>query len=71
MHTAFVGYAFSVDRTLGNGTVDGVIGVDVYETDHENDYAVKNPNQIKSINNDGSFTDGNNIYHHINKQQVL
>lgn len=26
------------------------------------------PNQIKSINNDGSFTDGNNIYHNLKTQ---
>ena len=34
------------------------------------EYVVFFPNQIKSINNDGTFTDGNNIYHNLQGASV-
>ena len=54
---------------------DGVIIYDIIEGDLSNlpvanDYIVFNPNQIKSINNKGTWSDLNNIYETLNKEIV-
>lgn len=60
MHTDIVAEAFSLDREYGDNDVDGVIGIDVMETDHDNDFAIKNSNQAKSITNLGTWSPTDN-----------
>lgn len=48
---------------------DGFDGMQYFFMDSES-FIVPNPNQIKSINNDGTFTDGNNIYHNLQGTSV-
>lgn len=54
-------------KALLNKNFDGGIFLEQFNKSikpTEQQIVVINANQIKSINNDGSFTDGNNIYHH-------
>ena len=63
MHTSIVGEAFALSRKFGID-VDGIIGIDIYKNDHENDYAVKEPNQIKHVENLGTWNpEKDNIYY--------
>ena len=50
---------------LGEMPKDRIITFESADDDFYKEYIVKEPNQIKSINNDGAFTDGNNIYHNL------
>ena len=70
LHTHIVGEAIALLRKFNVSGIDGFIGIDIGENDHNNDFAVINPNQIKSINNDGTFTDGNNIYRNLQGTSV-
>ena len=55
MHTETVADAFSIAREVGE-EVDGIIGIDMDETDHEFDFAVKEPNQVKHVENLGTWS---------------
>jgi hypothetical protein len=58
MHTETVADAFSIAREVGED-VDGVIGIDMGETDHEFDFAVKESTQVKHVENLGAWSTSN------------
>ena len=49
---------------------DRIITFEHAGDDFYKEYIVKNPNQIKSVNNDGTFTEGDNIYHNLQGASV-
>lgn len=56
--------ARQVDKAIKENN-DGVVYENLYDPYLADNYGIFNPNQVKSIENDGSFTDGNNIYHNL------